>query len=54
MAKKTKFFRIATEGDTTDGRVIDRQWLSQMAENYNPATYGARVFLEHLRGVLPD
>lgn len=49
-----KFFRIATEGATTDGRVISRQWISQMAKNYDPKKYGARINLEHLRGVLPD
>lgn len=49
-----KFFRIATEGATTDGRVISRDWLSQMAKNYDPKKYGARLNLEHLRGVLPD
>ncbi|MRR51670.1 MAG: GPO family capsid scaffolding protein [Rhodocyclaceae bacterium] len=54
MATKSKFFRIATEGDTTDGRVIERSWLEQMAETYNAAKYGARVCLEHIRGILPD
>ena len=28
-----KYFRIATEGATTDGRVISREWLTQMAKN---------------------
>ncbi|WP_269436244.1 GPO family capsid scaffolding protein [Ralstonia pseudosolanacearum] len=42
MAKSTKFFRIATEGATSDGRVIDRDDLIQMASNYNPETYTAR------------
>lgn len=49
-----KYFRIATEGATTDGRVISREWLTQMAKNYDPKKYGARLNLEHLRGVLPD
>lgn len=49
-----KFVRVATEGATTDGRVITRQQIQEMADTYNPATYGARVFLEHYRGVLPD
>ncbi|MDB0554446.1 GPO family capsid scaffolding protein, partial [Ralstonia solanacearum] len=31
MAKGTKFFRIATEGATSDGRVIDRETLVEMA-----------------------
>lgn len=53
MSKK-KWFSIATEGATTDGRRISREWIQQMADNYDPKTYGARVNLEHLRGVLPD
>lgn len=52
MAKKK--FRIATEGATTDGRVITRSWIEQMARNYDPQKYGARINLEHFRGVLPD
>lgn len=51
---KTKFFRIAVEGATTDGRVIARDWISQMAANYSPTKYGARLNLEHIRGALPD
>lgn len=51
---KSKFFRVATEGATTDGRVISRDWITQMAKNYNRATYGARINLEHFRGILPD
>ncbi|UTH73358.1 GPO family capsid scaffolding protein [Chromobacterium sp. IIBBL 290-4] len=52
--KKSKFFRIATEGDTTDGREISRQDIEQMARNYNPERYGARVNIEHVRGIMPD
>ncbi|QIY78328.1 GPO family capsid scaffolding protein [Chromobacterium violaceum] len=51
--KKSKFFRVATEGDTTDGREISRQDIEQMARNYNPERYGARVNIEHVRGILP-
>lgn len=54
MATPTKFFRVFTEGDTTDGRVIQRQWIEQMAATYNPALYGARVWLEHMRSLYPD
>lgn len=54
MASKSKFFRVATEGATTDGRTIDRAWISQMAKNFDPKKYGARIWLEHLRGTLPD
>ncbi|MCK3655796.1 capsid scaffolding protein [Pasteurellaceae bacterium Macca] len=49
MAKKLKFFVVATEGNTTDGRQISRQWIEQMAKNYDPKTYGARINLEHIK-----
>lgn len=48
------WFRIATEGATTDGRSISRKWIEQMARNFNPAKYGARVWMEHMRGVFHD
>lgn len=56
MSKKftSKFFRVAVEGATTDGRKIDRSWIDQMAKTFDPKKYGARVWLEHIRGVLPD
>lgn len=49
-----KYFRIATEGATTDGRVISADWIRQMAKNYDPKKYGARINMEHYRGILPD
>ena len=49
-----KKFRIATEGATTDGRKITADMLRQMAKSYDPKKYGARINLEHLRGILPD
>ncbi|MBP2195244.1 GPO family capsid scaffolding protein [Pantoea cypripedii] len=54
MATKAKRFRIATEGATTDGRVISREWITQMAKNYDPAVYGARVNMEHIKGYAAD
>ncbi|WP_329605107.1 GPO family capsid scaffolding protein [Undibacterium rugosum] len=51
---KSKFFRVAVEGATTDGRNIARNWIEQMAKNFDPAKYGARVWLEHIRGTLAD
>lgn len=54
MSQKSKWFRVATEGATTDGRSIQRSWIEQMAKNFNPAKYGARVWIEHMRGLLPD
>lgn len=53
-ATQTKFFRIAVEGATTDGRNIAGEWITQMAKNYNPDVYGARLNLEHIRGIVPD
>ncbi|BCB23213.1 head scaffolding protein [Burkholderia phage FLC5] len=51
---KSKMFRIAVEGATTDGRTIERAWLEQIAANYSSTKYGARVNLEHYRGIVPD
>lgn len=50
---KSKFFRVAVEGATVDGRTIDRKWIEEMAATYNRATYAARVNLEHYRGAFP-
>ncbi|MFS0849629.1 GPO family capsid scaffolding protein [Novosphingobium panipatense] len=54
MATKTRFFRVAVEGATTDGRKIERQWLSDAAETYKPQTFTARVNMEHIRGFSPE
>lgn len=50
---KTKFFRVAVEGPTVDGRVIERTHIQQAADAYNPATYTATINCEHLRGYSP-
>ena len=52
--QKSRFFRVATEGATTDGRAIERAQIDQMAKNFDPAKYGARVWVEHMRGLYPD
>ena len=49
MAKTSKWIVVATEGATTDGRTINRTWIEQMAANYDPKKYGARVNLEHIK-----
>lgn len=49
----TKWFCVAVEGATTDGRSIERDWIQQMAAQYDPALYGARVNCEHVRGYAP-
>ena len=54
MSQKSKYFRVAVEGATTDGRNIERAWIQQMAKNFDPTKYGARVWLEHYRGIAPD
>ncbi|MFQ2785516.1 GPO family capsid scaffolding protein [Aeromonas caviae] len=54
MAKKAKFKRVAVAGQTTDGRTIAPEWLTQAAKNYNREKYGARVNLEHFRSLYPD
>jgi len=54
MATKAKRFRIAVQGATTDGREISRDWISQMAKNYDPTVYGARVNMEHIKGYTAD
>src|SRR5690554_1447220 len=50
---KSKWFRVAVEGATTDGREIQRGWIQEMADQYNPETYGARVNCEHLKTFMP-
>lgn len=49
-----KFFRVAVAGPTVDGREISAEDIDQMAASYNQQTYGARIWMEHLRGLLPD
>ena len=49
-----KYHIIATEGATIDGRHISGEHLEQMAKNYDPAKYTARIWLEHYRSLLPD
>lgn len=51
---KSKFFRVGVEGATSDGRVIDRAQLLEMAATYNREKYGARIFIEHIRGFNPE
>lgn len=47
---KSRFFRVAVEGATTDGRVIEASWIDEMARNYDPETFGALVNIEHIKG----
>lgn len=50
---KSKWFCIAVAGATTDGREIQPEWITQMAENYDPKKYGARINVEHYRSIVP-
>ncbi|GHU34874.1 phage capsid protein [Betaproteobacteria bacterium] len=54
MPKKSRPFVVATEGNTIDGRHISRDWLMQMAANYQPEIYTAVVNLEHILSLSPD
>ena len=50
MAKKSKWVIVATEGATTDDRTIQRNWIEEIAESYDPKnTYGARINLDHIK-----
>ncbi|HBL8768344.1 TPA: GPO family capsid scaffolding protein [Enterobacter hormaechei] len=44
---KTGWLCVATEGDTVDGRVMERQWIIDMAETYDPNHYAALIWPEH-------
>lgn len=48
---KTKPLLLATAGSTVDGRSIDDKMLEEMVSSYDPKTYGARVNIEHVRGI---
>lgn len=51
---KTKKFRVAKAGQTTDGRAIPLEHIKQMAASYSPAKYGARVNIEHIKSYSPE
>lgn len=49
VPKITEWRIIGVSGSTVDGREISAQELKEMAENYDPEIYGARINLEHMR-----
>lgn len=51
---KTRYFRVCQSGLTIDGRNVTPVQIDQMAETYNPQVYGARIWCEHLRSVMPS
>lgn len=54
MTQKAKFFRVAVEGNTIDGRKIERQWIADSAETYDTRVYTSQINIEHIRGYFPD
>ncbi|WAU72940.1 MULTISPECIES: GPO family capsid scaffolding protein [unclassified Acinetobacter] len=49
-----KRFRVAREGQTVDGRPLERQELLEMASTYNIEYYGGRINVEHIKGWSPE
>src|SRR3546814_20502065 len=45
------FVLLPTVGATGDGRTVEESWLKDIAETYDPKTYGARLNIEHIRGI---
>ncbi|HRJ51269.1 MAG TPA: GPO family capsid scaffolding protein [Candidatus Thiothrix moscowensis] len=54
MKLTTDFIRAAVEGITADGREITASQIEQMAASYSQDTYNARIWPEHIRGIMPD
>ena len=52
--KKTDWRVIGVSGETADGRTILAQELQEMADQYDPEIYGARINLEHMNFLFPD
>lgn len=50
----TDFIRAAVEGKTADGREITAQQITDMANSYSQDVYNARIWPEHIRGIMPD
>jgi len=49
------FTRVALEGTALDGRKISRKQIQDMADQYDPdKRHGARIWLEHIRGLFAD
>lgn len=54
MTTRSKFFRIAVEGGTTDGRTIDRSMIEDATANFDTANYTPRINCEHISGFSPE
>lgn len=46
---RTGWVCIATEGNSVDDRVISREWLTDMAETYDPDHYTAVIWPDHYK-----
>lgn len=46
---KTGWVIVATSGETTDGRKIEKKWLEDMAANYSERLYCAKIWPNHDR-----
>ncbi|WP_051081549.1 GPO family capsid scaffolding protein [Thiofilum flexile] len=53
MKLRTPFITACVAGKTADGREITEQQIDEMG-SYNPTVYSAKIWLEHLRGTMPD
>lgn len=49
----TEWLCIAAEGKTLDGREIERSWIYEAAELYDPRLYTAQLWPEHSRAYGP-
>jgi len=49
MPKQTGWVIAATEGATVDGRIINKQWIEDMAAQYSTDEYTALIWPEHFR-----
>ena len=50
----TDWIRACVSGETVDGRKISKSQIKEMGKSYNPELYLSKIWLEHLRGVIPD
>ena len=50
----TDWLRTAVAGVTVDGREIKEQTIEEVSSSYDPETYNARIWPEHIRGITPD
>jgi len=51
---KTLQVIVCTEGATLNGFAVTRDQIQQMADNYSPQLYAARLNLEHITSLFPD